>query len=267
MKMINTIRPTVILFLFTALFSGTIDVTAKPLRYERNRAFSFGEQLSYDIGYKFINAGTATFKVLERPIVRSGNKAYDVRFQVKSLPSLDWLYKVKDKYRSVIDMNGIYPYEFQQILREGNFKRDFKATFDHQKEQAVAGKDTFTIKPFTHDIVSALYYVRTMDLSKHKKGDTIELENFYGDTTYALSVKVLGKEVIEVEAGTFKCLVLEPMVVEGGLFKSDGSIVIWLTDDERKIPVKVGTEIPIGFVGAELTSYSGIRGELKAKID
>lgn len=241
--------------------------TTEPLRYEVNKAFTFGEELNYNIGYKFIDAGTATFKVLDNPIYRQGNKAYDIRFDVKSLPSLEWIYQVKDKYRSVVDVYGLYPYEFQQILREGDYKRDFKASFDHTRQIAVTEKDTHKIQPFTHDIVSALYYVRTMDLSKYKKGDIIELNNFYGDSTYTLGVKILGKQTIEVEAGKFRTVVIEPMVVEGGLFKSDGSIVVWLTDDERKVPVKVGTEIPIGFVGAELTSYKGIRGSLAAKLN
>jgi hypothetical protein len=260
---------------FIALLSGMVGIlpkaigkaNAEPLRYEVNKAFTFGEELNYNIGYKFIDAGTATFKVLDNPIYRQGNKAYDIRFNVNSLSSLEWIYKVNDKYRSVVDVYGVYPYEFQQILREGDFKRDFKATFDHKKQLAVAGKDTYAIKPFTHDIVSALYYVRTMDLKDYKKGDIIKLQNFYGDTTYSLGVKILGKQTIEVEAGKFRTVVIEPMVVEGGLFKSDGSIVVWLTDDERKIPVKVGTEIPIGFVGAELKSYSGIRGSIAAKLN
>jgi hypothetical protein len=69
-----------------------------------------------------------------------------------------------------------------------------------------------------------------------------------------------------VDAGTFKCIVIEPMVTEGGLFKSEGNILVWLSDDDRKIPVKVATKIPIGYVEAKLTRYSGLRGPLKAKL-
>ncbi|GAB5464643.1 MAG: DUF3108 domain-containing protein [Candidatus Kapaibacteriales bacterium] len=247
------------------LYLATGTAQSQPLRDIQNNAYSFGEELNYNIGYKFINAGTATFKVADKPIYRQGNKSYDIRFKVQSLSSLDWLYRVNDKYRSVVDVKGIYPYEFQQILREGDFKRDFKATFDHGKKKAMTNSDTVLISPFTHDIVSALYYVRTLDLKSKRKGDVIKLENFYGKETYDLQVKVLGRESIEVEAGEFDCVVVEPLVKEGGLFKNEGSIVIWLSDDERKIPVKVGTEIPIGFVGAELTSYNNLSGPLAAK--
>ena len=55
------------------------------------------------------------------------------------------------------------------------------------------------------------------------------------------------------------------MVKEGGLFKHDGDIIIWLTDDNLKVPVKVRTKIIIGYVEAILTSYQGLAGELTAK--
>ena len=57
------------------------------------------------------------------------------------------------------------------------------------------------------------------------------------------------------------------MVREGGLFKSEGSIVVWLTDDELKIPVKVKTKVLIGSIDAELSGYSGLAGKLTSKRD
>ena len=76
----------------------------------------------------------------------------------------------------------------------------------------------------------------------------------------------MGRETIKVEAGTFKCIIVEPLAKEGGLFKSDGRVLIWLSDDDRKIPVKITTKVLIGSIGSELREYSGINGELKARI-
>ena len=54
-------------------------------------------------------------------------------------------------------------------------------------------------------------------------------------------------------------------MVEGGLFKNEGRIVVYMTDDERKIPVKVSTKVLIGSIDGELASYSGIKGPIAAK--
>lgn len=239
-------------------------------RYVPNEAFGFGEKLEYKVGYKFITAGTGFFQILPDAIEVSGRKCYDIRFQVNSLQSLEWLYKVRDTYRTVVDVNGIFPWLFEQHLREGNYKRDFKASFDQRNNFAYTElrgkKKKIKVEPYIHDIVSAFFFVRTMNLSSMPKDTIFYLRNFFNDSSYSLGVKILGKQTVEVEAGKFRCIVVQPLVVEGGLFKSEGEILIWLTDDERKIPVKVGTKIIIGFVGAELVKYSGIRGPINAKI-
>ncbi len=239
----------------------------KDFRYVENEAYGLGEKLEYEVGYQFITAGTGYFHIQPEPIERYGRKAFDVRFLVRSLQSLEWLYRVRDFYRSVIDIGGIFPWEFEQKIREGKYKRDFKAYFDQFNNKAFAGDDEHDTPEYVHDIVSAFYYVRTLNLGSMRNDSTFYMKNFFGDTTYNLGVKILGRQTIEVEAGKFRCIVIEPLVMEGGLFKNEGNIYIWLSDDDRKIPVKVATKVLIGEVSAELVRYSGLRGPLKAKLE
>ncbi|MGA2297149.1 MAG: DUF3108 domain-containing protein [FCB group bacterium] len=251
-----------------ALNGASSDAQSFSFRYQKNDAFGFGEKLEYKVGYKFITAGTGYFYILPNPVYRGdGRKCYDIRFQVSSLESLKWIYKVEDSYRTILDVGGIFPWEFEQHVREGKYKRDFTAKFDQQNNMAYANNKSYKVPAYVHDIVSAFFYVRTLDLRNMKKGQIIYLQNFFDDTTHSLGVKMMGKETIEVEAGTFRCVVIQPLVMEGGLFKSEGNIFIWVTDDDRKIPVKVATKIIIGYVGSELVHYSGIRGPIDAKIE
>lgn len=243
------------------------DSEKKSFRYVENDAFGYGEKLNYSVGYKFITAGTGHFHIQPEPILRDGRKCYDIRFQVKSLESLDWLYRVRDQYRTVLDVAGIFPWEFEQRIREGNYKRDAKAYFDQSKNIAKVKSRSIPMPDYVHDIVSAFFYVRTQDIGNFPKDSIFYLPNFVDDTTYTLGVKIRGKETVRVDAGTFRCTVIEPLVMQGGLFKSEGTILVWVSDDERKIPVKVATKIPIGFVEAKLTSYSGLRGPLTSKIN
>lgn len=100
-----------------------------------------------------------------------------------------------------------------------------------------------------------------------KKGDRFNLENFYNDKVYPLDVVYHGKERITVDAGTFDCIIVEPLVKEGGLFKNEGNIIIWLSDDELKVPIKVKTKVIIGSIDSELTAYEGLAGEFTSKVD
>lgn len=245
----------------TQKVSGSID------RYIPNDAFGYGEKLDYRVGYKFITAGSATFEILPQPVKKNNRDCYDIRFEVRSLESLEWLYSVRDRYRTVLDVSGIFPWEFNQSLREGGYSRDFNATLDQANHTARTNEGDFSITPYIHDIVSAFYYVRTQNLRSYPNGGVMQLRNFFNKECYDLGVKILGIQTIEVEAGKFRCIVVEPLIKEGGLFKSDGRILIWLSDDERKIPVKVSSKIPIGSIDAELTLYQGLRGPLNSKLN
>jgi len=66
-------------------------------------------------------------------------------------------------------------------------------------------------------------------------------------------VKVHGREKVEVPAGKFDCVVVEPILKSEGVFKSKGSILVYLSDDARRIPVMVKSKIPVGAVTVSLT--------------
>ena len=235
------------------------------LRKITNEAFGVGERLVFDVNYGFITAGEATMGIAALDTI-AGRQCYRVEFTVNSLPSFSWIYKVEDRYLTFIDAEAIAPWKFEQHIREGSYRRDFIAEFDQVKHVAHTTEGDHPIPPYVHDIMSAFYFARTMDFSASKVGDIATLYNFYKDTTYDLGVKFLGRQELEVTAGTFNTVVVEPLVREGGLFKSEGRIVIWLTDDERKIPVRVNTKVLIGSIDTELKSYSGLRGPLRSRI-
>jgi hypothetical protein len=233
-------------------------------RKVENKSFKVGEVLTFVVKYGFVTAGVAEYSI-PKIVKIAGRDVYNVNFNVSSISAFDPFYKVRDHYETYVDVEGLFPWRFEQHIREGGYSRDFSAFFDQRKAKAKTSEGSYDIPKYVSDIVSAFYYARTFDYSKMKKGDRAHLENFYKDKTYPLDILFHGKETISVGAGTFDCFVLEPLVQEGGLFKSDGSIVVWLTDDELRIPIKVKTKVLIGSIDAELTGYSGLLGELKSK--
>ena len=252
-----------IVFLF---FCFILLGSAQEFRKLENNAFREGEKLTFEVKYGFVTAGIAEMAI---PKIKrlAGRDVYNVTFHVNTVPAFDPFFKVRDRYETYIDVEGLFPWRFEQHIREGNYKRDFSAFFDHRKGIAKTSEGTYDIPLYVNDIVSAFYITRTFDFSEMKEGDKFHLENFYKDKVHPLDVIYHGKERITVEAGTFDCIIVEPLVVEGGLFKNEGNIVIWLTDDELKIPVKVKTKVLIGSIDSELLSYEGLAGKLTAKVE
>jgi len=249
-----------IIILFAFQIKTAADKRSEDFRKVKNAAFKVGEKLTFDVKYGFVTAGIASFNI---PRIRkiSGRDAYHITFEVNTVPSFDWIYKVRDRYETFVDIEGIFPWRFEQHIREGSFSRDFSAFFDQRKGKAKTTEGEYEIPPYVNDIVSAFYLARTFDYSNLKVDDTFHLQNFYKNKTYDLDVRFLGRETVNVSAGTFKCIIVEPLVQEGGLFKSEGSIIIWLSDDDLKIPIKVKTKVVVGSIDAELTKYEGLAGK------
>jgi hypothetical protein len=247
--------------IFLSLILATTAYSQKTeFRELENNAFTVGEKLTFDVKYGFITAGIATMEVPKIKRI-AGREVYHIVFRVNSVPSFDPFFKVRDRYETYMDVKGLFPWRFEQHIREGGFSKDFSAFFDQRRGKAKTSDSTYNVPEYINDVVSAFYLVRTYDFSKMEPGDKIFLENFYDGKVYPLNVIYQGKETVSVAAGKFDCIILEPLVVEGGLFKSEGDIIIWMSDDHRKIPVKVKTKVIIGSIDAELTSYEGLARE------
>ncbi len=246
--------------------TSTSSGSERSYRRIENHAFAVGEELIFDVNYGFVTAGQAKMAIPRYTTV-NGRKCLHVEFDVKSKPFFDNFYKVRDHYETLIDAEGLFPWKFVQQIREGGYSHDFSAWFDQDRHRAMTTNGQFPMPPYTQDILSAFYFMRTYNYEGLKPGQQVFLKNFYRDSTFTLTIKFIGKETVEVDAGKFKAIVLEPVMKEGGLFKSSGRILVWLTDDERRMPVQVKAEIPIGSIKAELVSYKGVATPIRARIE
>ena len=222
-----------------------------PLRPIRNLSFGVGETLYYDIGWQSIVAGRGRMMV-GAPIDTSGHLCFPIVSTVESTPFFSTFYRVDDSAVSFMDVRQLFPLRFEKYLREGKYHTDQIAKFDPITGYAYTPKDTVPIPPYVQDALSLLYYVRALDL----KPDTeLTVQNFTGKKTYTLKVRILHRERIEVKAGTFSTIVVEPLLQAAGLFKQEGKLKVWLTDDRLHLPVLMKTKVLVGSIVAELTDY------------
>ena len=216
-----------------------------------NRAFQVGERLSFEISYGVIKAGLAKMEVIsmdtlnERPI-------YRIRTQARSKPFFDNFFKVRDQAESIVDTEGLFTWSYEKHLREGSYKRDRIDRFDPVNERIYTKKDTLEAPRYTMDAMALLYYTRNVPLTV---GDTFDLVNFEDGKVYPFSVQVLRKETVKVAAGKFDCIVIEPLVKEERLFKGQGKLTIWFSDDEKRLPVLMKSKVIVGTIDVELVDY------------
>ena len=222
-------------------------------RVDSNRAFGVGERLEFSVGYGVIKAGTAVMEIPEITRI-DGRKCYHIVSTARSNKFFSVFFKVDDRVESFMDVYGLYSLRYDKHLREGKFRADVSMIFDQANNLAIynAGKDTFEVAPYVQDVLSAFYFVRTQKLTV---GKSLFVDNHTDKKNYPLEVKILRREKVKVEAGEFDCLVVEPILQTPGIFEQKGSLTVWLTDDERKMPVLMKSKVVIGSISTELINY------------
>ncbi|MBK8231455.1 MAG: DUF3108 domain-containing protein [Candidatus Eisenbacteria bacterium] len=239
--------------------AAAIPDTAAADRPGRNPAIVVGERLVFSVRYGKIPAGEATLSIVDRTTV-DGHDCFHVVSTASSSAVFDKVYPVRDRYESYMDVDSLWSRHFEKHLREGRYKADQVVRLD--QEAGIAryhdGRE-FPIPRGTYDVLSAFYIVRTMSL---EDGAEFLLDSHADRKNYPIKVSVEKRERVETPAGTFDCIVVEPTLRSGAFFKHEGRLTIWLTDDERRIPVQMKSKIPVGSISVVLTEL--IRPEPEA---
>ena len=226
-------------------------IPMEKLRVVENTAFGPGEKLVFEISYGPIKAGTAIMEV-KGIVPLNGRDCYHVVSTAKSNKVFSTFYKVEDRVESFFDAKGLFTWKFVQHLREGKYRADRFADYDQVNHTVTTNKGTMDTPPYVQDVLSTMYFVRTQSI---EVGQVMYVDNHSGRKIYPLAVKVHRRELVKVPSGKFDCFVVEPMLKAGGLFKHEGRIWVWLTADEKRLPVLMKTKVIIGTVDAKLKSY------------
>ena len=107
------------------------------------------------------------------------------------------------------------------------------------------------------DVISGFYYLRSQPI---EAGKSLLLHLYDGDEYAPTVVEVLRNERIYVSGlGEVETLVVHPLLTIFGYFQRSGEMLVWLTADEYKVPVRMQTSIALGKVTAELVSAEAER--------
>lgn len=224
-------------------------------RSTQNSAFSPGEHLVFDVMYGMIRAGTATMSIPDTQWIH-GRPCYHLVATAKSSAFFSTFFKVNDRIDSWADMEGIFSWKLEKHIREGRYKRNRYEIYDPFQNVVYYKKDTIPAPSHVCDILCTFYYIRLCTL---EVGKAIEFYTFGDGKVYPLRVEVHREETVTVPAGTFHCIVVEPLLQgEGLLFRQKGKLLVWLTRDHRHIPVFMKSKAPFGSIEFRLNKIGRI---------
>lgn len=216
-------------------------------------ALDVPEKLVFDLTWTGIKAGTATQEISDE-----GN-AIKITSTARSADWLSVFFPVDDRIESLLAPSrgaqlGL-PQHYRMKVKEGRHRRDKEIIFDQAKGKAQYidhlgnEKVTLDIFPNTYDTYSSFYYVRTLKLEVGKPVFINILDN---KKMWNVEVQVLKKEKINTIFGKVNTILIRPLIKSEGIFEKKGAIDIWLTDDDRRIPVRMKTKVAVGSITATL---------------
>ncbi|HZS04070.1 MAG TPA: DUF3108 domain-containing protein [Blastocatellia bacterium] len=248
-----------------------------------------GEKLTYEVKFSrfpiYATVGEVTFELVGKPAsplpenlieeLSVGFKPEDNRgfIHLRALAVakgfLIRLFGVsaQDRYETLVDEHDFGARLGFKRIQEGKKNLSQTTVFDREKQSAgysvrdfnkpqeAAKESSVKITPGTLDLLSAIYFLR---LQKLKTGETLRFPLNDEGQQYDIEVVVGKTEKLKTDFGKFKTIRVEPKIFgPGKLISRPGEMTMWLTDDDRRIPLKVVAKTSSGTVTANLIRMDG----------
>jgi Protein of unknown function (DUF3108) len=211
--------------------------------------FQPGEKLTYDVSWSnVVSAGTAVMEV-EEETLKNGKAALKFIVTGRSTGMIDKVFPVNDTVESVFDPSIMESLSYSLKQSHGRRKVSRGLVFDHSRKRVVStmnddAPENMDIPDPVQDALSSLYYLRTIE--DFAEGKVITVNVFVNGKNWSIEVYTLGREKVKTPAGEFAAIKIKTHPKYEGVFLNKGEVFIWLTDDNRKVPVLMKSTITVG---------------------
>jgi len=243
-----------------------------------NTVFTGGEKIRYTVSYNWgpvwVDAGLVTFSVDNE--LFHGKPSWHLKGTGKTFRSYDFLFKVHDYFDSWIDPETFRSFDFRRNIFEGGYTLLNTLNFDYNSKKVIANTkrknhpqhtDTLPLRPCAFDMLSAIYYIRTLDFSTIQPNAKKHITVLIDDAYYDIYFRPMGKEIVESTDGKrYRCIKFAAKMVQGTIFKGEEDVLVWVTDDGNKIPVYIEAKIIVGTIKAYLKDATGLRNPTSAMV-
>ena len=245
-------------------------------------AFKGGEKLTFTVSYslaRFLggNVGEVVLKTTNTSI--NNRQAYRVNANAVTLPSYKLFYDLDDTYETWLDAQTLLPIKFSSRVKEAKYRHKADYTYDwdnmkvHTAYRNLKRPDdkhkTMTLTNKSLDALAIFYNLRSEDAADFKPGEPRIIELLLDDTIRKINYKFVGREVITLRGlGKFRALKFSIQIATstGESFEDGSEFLLWMSDDQNKIPLYIESPIKVGSIKGALKKFEGLKYPLDSKI-
>lgn len=238
----------------------------------QNKCFQAGEHLTYDLYFKYgiiyTKAGTSRLGVTNSTY--EGKDAYKLTLTAKSSGAARKLYALDDTLTSYITKD-ISPLAYRKDAHEKSDYLTERATFKYtpqgirarninKKNNKLRYDTTHVVQSCIYDMVSILFYVRTLNFEPMKKGDKVAVHGLVGRKNANMDIIYQGIETVKGnDDREYYCLKLSLVINDDAFDNCEEAMKVYITNDLNRIPIRVDSKLKVGSTRIILRSYSGLR--------
>jgi hypothetical protein len=250
--------------LLTVVFSQAAEApthpVSVPIYQPKFQPFQTGESQMYRAHWNGM-ISVATAEITTKPVLINGKKVYQVKVQAKSSKFLDLIWKMRDTITSTFDAKALAPSRFTFRQRENSKAIDTEALYNESTKRWAVNRREGGKEPNTYefdsqntlDPITAVYLARSIDF---KVGDRLYFKIFGGKYQYLLELRIDGKEPVKLPSGklveAYKILPYLQNIAKEGYASRFNEATVWISADERRLPIKISSRIFVGSVYLEL---------------
>lgn len=220
--------------------------------------FGPGERVEWDVHYAGVRAGTAFTEV-----VQGAEGSLTLRSGCRNAPWYERIYKIDDEVVSTWDPRAPGSRSYVTRFREGTFHQDQAMDLDpaairvQRSQRFKEGWRTWSDVyegPGTpvEDPQSAFYRIRTLPL---ETGTVYTVRVFSGRKTWNMGVKAGPRQDLATTLGTFRVVPVHVQTRHEGDWEQKGGVTVYLTDDSRRVPVRMEADANVGSITVTLSRY------------
>ena len=228
------------------------DATASAITTTPSKPFPFGagEKLEYVAKLGSMHVGRGSMEITGVEDVR-GRPAVHTNFRLRGRALF---FSADYKLESWVDQATFNSVRFTQDNDGDAADKDrvFEIFPDRKTYSVNNGEEQPSVED-PLDEGALLYFVRTLDL---EVGQTYELNRYFRPDRNPVIVKVLRKESVNLPAGKFNTIVIQPIIKSKGIFSEGGRAQIWLTDDKDRLMVQMRVKLKVAEISLQLTKYT-----------
>lgn len=240
---------------------------------EDELAFQAGEKLTFTMHYEWgaINSDVGTGTVVLDTVRYNGIKTFHCSVYGKTTRLYDLFFKVREDFDSWFACDGLRPLKFTRDTHEGHYVAKNTYIYDWNAVEPHIDADVYSsssgqrnlelpLTSCTYDLPSLFFLARNMDIDNIVPGKKYPMTFAIDDDVYNVYFILYGRETIKVKGlGTVKTIKFAARLLAGEVFTGEEDMMIWVTDDDNRIPVCFEAPILVGTASGRLKAYSGLK--------